>query len=99
MLVVVLLSCCCRCLCLLCCCVANTATAATVSTLPLLPPPLAGVEVDACYTNANSSPATLLQIEQWKKSGTNIQHGLRRLPNTNKNATTNQKHVGLTRKR
>jgi hypothetical protein len=93
-LVIVLLSCCSRCLCLLCCHVANTAAATTIGTLP--PPPLllAGVEVDACYTNADSSPATLLQIEQRKKSGTKIQHGLRRPPNTNKNATTNQKHTG-----
>jgi hypothetical protein len=98
-LVVVLLSCCCCCLCLLCCRIANTAAAATVGTLPPLPPPSAGVEVDACYTNANSSPATLLQIERWKKSGTKIQHGLRWPPNTNKNATTNQKHAGLTGKR
>jgi hypothetical protein len=68
--------------------------------LPLPPPPpLIGVEVDACYTNANSSPATLLQIEQRKKSGTKIQHGLRWLPNTNKNAPTNQKHAGLMGKR
>jgi hypothetical protein len=60
-LVVVLLSCCCHCLCLLCCRVANTATTATIGTPPPPPPPspLAGVEVDACYTNANSSPATL----------------------------------------
>jgi hypothetical protein len=56
-LVVVLLSCCCRCLHLLCCHVANNAAATTTST-PLLPPPLSvGVEVDTCYTNANSSPA------------------------------------------
>ncbi len=38
-------------------------------------------------------------LSDGKKSGTKIQHGLRRLPNTNKNATTNQKHVGLTGKR
>ncbi len=59
-LVVVLLSCCCCCLCLLCCRVANTAAAATNSTPP--PPPLllVSVKIDACYTNANSSPATLL---------------------------------------
>ncbi len=60
-LVVVLLSCCCRCLCLLCCCVANTAAATTVG-MPLLlpspPPPSVGKENDACYTKANSSPAT-----------------------------------------
>jgi hypothetical protein len=99
MLVVVLLSCCCRCLCLLCCHVANTAAAATVGMPPPPPLPLAGVEVDACYMNANSSPATLSQIEQRKKSGKKIQHGLRRPPNTNKNATTNQKHAGLTGKR
>jgi hypothetical protein len=42
-------------------CVANTAAAATVGTPPLLPLPLASVEVDACYTNTNSSPATLAQ--------------------------------------
>jgi hypothetical protein len=60
MLVVVLLSCCCCCLHLLCCRVANTAAATTVSTPPLPPLPLVSVEVDACYTNADSSPATLL---------------------------------------
>ncbi len=98
-LVVVLLSCCSCCLCLLCCRVANT-TAAAIVGMPLPPPPPSGgMEVDACYTNANSSPATSSQIEQWKKSGTKIQHGLRRLPNTNKNATTNQKHASLTGKR
>jgi hypothetical protein len=68
---------------------------ANVSTPPLPPLPSVGVEVDACYTNADSSPATLLLIERKKKSGTKIHHGLRRPPNTNKNATTNQKHVGL----
>jgi hypothetical protein len=82
MLVVVLLPCCCRCLHLLCCCIANTAAATTVSMLPLPPPQLVGKEVDTCYTNANSSPATLLQIERQKKSGTKIQHGLRQPPNT-----------------
>jgi hypothetical protein len=98
-LVVVLLSYCCHCLHLLCCHVANTAAATTLGTP--LPPPLlsAGVEVDACYTNTDSSPATVLLIERQKKSGTKIQHGLRRPPNTNKNATTNQKHVGLMGKR
>jgi hypothetical protein len=79
MLVVVLLSCCCHYLCLLCCHVANTAAAAIVG-MPLLPPPppppSVGVEIDACYTNADSSPATLLQIERRKKSGTKIHHGL-----------------------
>jgi hypothetical protein len=51
--------------CLLCCRVANTAAAATVST-PLLPPLLSvGLEVNACYTNANSSPATLLHAVCW----------------------------------
>jgi hypothetical protein len=99
MLVVVLLSCCYHCLCLLCCHVTNTATAATIGTPP--PPPLllVGVEVDAYYTKDDSSPTTLLRIERWKKSGTKIHHGLRRLPNTNKNATTNKKHAGLTGKR
>jgi hypothetical protein len=58
---VVLLSCCCRCLRLLCCRVAKTAAAATVSMLPQLPPPSAGMEVDACYTNADSSHATSAQ--------------------------------------
>jgi hypothetical protein len=99
LLVVVLLSCCCRCLCLLCCRVANTAAAATIGTPPPPPPPSASVEIDAYYTNADSSPATSSQIEQRKKLGTKIQHGLRRPPNTNKNATTNQKHVGLAGKR
>jgi hypothetical protein len=64
MLVVVLLSCCCRCLHLLCCRVANTAAAATVGMPPPpLPPPLpsVGEEDDTCYTNADSSPATLVQ--------------------------------------
>jgi hypothetical protein len=98
-LVVVLLTCCCCCLRLLCCPVANTAAAATVGTPPLPPLPSAGVEVDACYTNADSSPATSSRIERQKKSGTKIQHGLRRPPNTNKNATTNQKHAGSTGKR
>jgi hypothetical protein len=97
--VFVLLSCCCCCLCLLCCRIANTAVAATVGMPPLLPLPSVGVEVDARYTNANSSPTMLSQIEQWKKSGTKIHHGLRRPPNTNKNATTNQKHAGLMGKR
>jgi hypothetical protein len=60
-LVVVLLSCCCCCLCLLCCHVVNTTAAATVG-MPLPPPlPLVGEEDDACYRNANSSPATLVQ--------------------------------------
>ncbi len=63
-LVVVLLSCCCHCLHLLWCCIANTAAAATVCTPPL-PPPLpllsVGEQDDACYTNADSSPATLAQ--------------------------------------
>ncbi len=59
-LVVVLFSCCCCCLCLLCCRVANTASAATISMPPPPTLPSVGVEVDACYTNANSSPATLL---------------------------------------
>ncbi len=59
MLVVVLLSCCCHCLCLLCCRVANTAAATTIS-MPPPPPQLSvGMEVDTCYTSANSSPATL----------------------------------------
>ncbi len=58
-LVVVLLSCCCHCFRLLCCRVANRAAAATVGTPPPLPPPSVGVEVDACYMNADSSPATL----------------------------------------
>jgi hypothetical protein len=60
-LVVVLLSCCCRCLCLLCCHIANTAAATTVGTPPPPPPPLVGEEDDACYSNANSSPAMLAQ--------------------------------------
>jgi hypothetical protein len=66
LLVVVLLSCCCRCLCSLCCRVANTAAAATVGMPPRPPPPSVGVEVDACYTNADSSPATSSRIEQRK---------------------------------
>jgi hypothetical protein len=57
----VVLSCCCRCLHLLYCCIANTAAAATIRT-PLPPPlPLVGEEDDACYTNADSSLATLAQ--------------------------------------
>ncbi len=60
-LVVVLLLCCCPCLCLLCCRIANTATAATVGMPPLPPLPLVGEEDDACYTNADSSPATSAQ--------------------------------------
>jgi hypothetical protein len=61
MLVVVLLSCCCCCRCLICCRIADTAAATTVGT-PLPPPPPSVVkEDDACYRNANSSPATLMQ--------------------------------------
>jgi hypothetical protein len=60
-LVVMLLSCCCRCLCLLCCRVANTPAATTVGILPSPPLLLVGEEEDACYTNANSSPATWAQ--------------------------------------
>jgi hypothetical protein len=72
-LVVVLLSYCCHCLCLLCCHVANTAATATIGTLPLPPPLLsAGVEVDACYTNAYRSTTMLSRIERRKKSGTKI---------------------------
>jgi hypothetical protein len=58
--VVVLLSCCCHFLRLLSCRVANTAATATVGML--LPPPLpsVGVEVDACYMNADSNPAMSL---------------------------------------
>jgi hypothetical protein len=63
-LVVVLLSCCCCCLCYLYCRIANTA-AATFGTPPPPPPPLVGEEDDACYTNANSSPATLAQAVCW----------------------------------
>jgi hypothetical protein len=40
-----------------------------------------------------------IELSFRKKSGTNIHHGLRRLPNTNKNATPNQKHAGLMGKR
>jgi hypothetical protein len=98
-LVVVLLSCCCCCLCLLCCRLANTAAAATVGTPPPPPPPTVGVEVDACYTNANSNPTTLSGIEGQKKLRTKIHHGLRQPSNTNKKATINQKHAGLTVKR
>jgi hypothetical protein len=58
LLVVVMLSCCCCCLCLLCCRVANTAATAIVGTPPLPPLPLVGVEVDTCYMNSDSSPAT-----------------------------------------
>jgi hypothetical protein len=64
MLVVVLLSRCCHCLRLLCCRVANTVAATTVGMpppLPPLPPLPVGKEDDACYTNANSSPPTLVQ--------------------------------------
>jgi hypothetical protein len=43
------------------CCAANTAAAATIGTPPLLPPLSVGKEDDACYTNADSSPATLAQ--------------------------------------
>jgi hypothetical protein len=98
-LVVLLLSCCCGCLCLLCCRVTNTTATATIGTPPPPPPPLAGVEVNPCYTNADSSLATSSRIERQKKSGIKILHGLRRLPITNKNATTNQKHAGLTGKK
>jgi hypothetical protein len=75
LLVVVLLSCCCCCFHLLCCCVANTTAATTVGMLPPLPPLLVRMEVDACYTNADNTPTTLLRIEQRKKSGTKIHHG------------------------
>jgi hypothetical protein len=60
-LVVVLLLCCYHCLHLLCCRIANTTATATVITPPLPPPLLVGKENDACYTNANSSPATSAQ--------------------------------------
>jgi hypothetical protein len=60
-LVVVLLSCCCCCFHLLCCRVANTAAAAAVGMPPPPSPPSVGKEDDACYTNADSSPATLAQ--------------------------------------
>ncbi len=64
-LVVVLLSCWCCCLCLLCCHIANTATTTTIS-MPLPLPPLSVcVEIDACYTNADSSPAILLHAVCW----------------------------------
>jgi hypothetical protein len=98
-LVIVLLPCCCHCLHLLCCRIANTANAATIGMPPPPSPPSVGVEVDACYTNADSSPATSSQIEQQKKSGTKIHHSLRWPPNTNKNARINQKHAGLMGKR
>ncbi len=72
-LIVVLLSCCCHCPCLLCCCIANTAAVATVG-MPLPPPPpLVCEEDDACYTNANSSPAMSAQamltaaLPHWRK--------------------------------
>jgi hypothetical protein len=39
----------------------NTAATATVGMPPPPPPPSVGVEVDACYMNANSSPAMLAQ--------------------------------------
>jgi hypothetical protein len=77
----------------LCCChvvvVVFVNFVAALPTPPPPPPPSAGMEVDACYTNAISSPATLSRIELRKKSGKKIQHGLKRPPNTNKNATTN----------
>ncbi len=61
-LVLVLLSCCCHCLCLLCCCIANAVVATTVC-IPPLPLPLSvGKEDDTCYTNTDSSPATLVQV-------------------------------------
>jgi hypothetical protein len=87
----------------LCCChVVVVVFIYFVAALPTpLPPPLpsAGVKVDACYTNTDSSLTMSSQIERRKKSGTKTQHGLRRPPNTNKNTTTNQKHVGSTGKR
>ncbi len=55
-LVVMLFSCCYCCLCLLCCRVANTIAAATIGMPPPPPPPSVGMEVDACYANADSSP-------------------------------------------
>jgi hypothetical protein len=57
--------------CLLCYLVANTAAAATIGMPPLPPLLLVGVKIDACYTNANSSPATSLQIERWKNQEQN----------------------------
>jgi hypothetical protein len=64
-LVVVLLSCCFCCLCLLCCRIANTAASATIS-MPLPPPTLpVSMEVDICYKNADSSPATALHTLSW----------------------------------
>ncbi len=45
----------------LCCHVAKTATAATIGTPLPPPPPSVGKEDDACYTNSDSSPTTLVQ--------------------------------------
>jgi hypothetical protein len=91
-LVVVLLSCCCHCLRLLCCRVANTAAAATVGMPPPPPPPSVSMEVDVISLFGLGH-----QIDQWKKSGTQIHHGLRRPPNTNKNENKQPKTCGLDR--
>jgi hypothetical protein len=97
---------------LLCCChVVVVVFVYFVATLPTPPPP----PPSACrrhrhchqpvwrLTPATQKPTAALprccKLSDGKLSGTKIQHGLRRPPNTNKNATTNQKHVGLTRKR
>jgi hypothetical protein len=55
------------------------------------------MEVDACYTNADSSPKTLLSDRNnQEQKYTMALGGCRK---TNKNATTNQKHRGLMGKR
>ncbi len=95
-LIIVLLSC--------CCCVVVIVFIYFVATLPTPPPPppLARRRCCHCHWSAwrlTSSHCLGHQIEQRKKSGTKIHHSLRRPPNTNKNATTNHKHAGLTGKR
>jgi hypothetical protein len=95
-LVVMLLSCCCH--------VVAVVFVYFVVLLPTPPPPqpLAPHCRRHCHLSVwrlTLSHCSGHRIEQWKKSGIKIHHGLRRPPNTNKNATTNQKHMGLTGKR
>ncbi len=88
---------------LLCCCgvvvVVFVYFAAALPTPLPLPPP-AHHHRCHCHRHRLAWRLTLSHclghwIERQKKSGTKIHHGLRRLPNTNKNTTTYQNHVGL----
>jgi hypothetical protein len=89
---------------LCCCCVVVIVFIYFVAALPKpLPPPPSACR-RCCHRHRLAWRLTLShclghRIERQKKSGTKIHHGLRRLPNTNKNATTNQKHAGSMGKR